>query len=193
MPRNYLCRPRPRAFTPRAGSHKSHAIGAFAVRRYPPEAEYNTGGLARCSALEHTHLLPLALTKLCRADNFRARIPDPSHLPLRTGTATALALSLTLVPYPTRSPGSAASTLPDHSDSRLGYSVHIRPIHPFTQHQSQRHAALSFETATAAAQAAGTRTYARTHDAGTAGLAQPKSIKTPSSYRPFVILRVGPL
>lgn len=54
---------------------------------------------------------------------FRARILDSSHLPLRTATATALALSLTLVHHPTRSPGSAASTLPDHSDSRLGYSV----------------------------------------------------------------------
>lgn len=188
MPRKYLCRPRPRAFTPRAGSHKSHAIGAFAVRRYPPEAEYNTGGLARCSALEHTHLLPLALTKLCRADNFRARIPDPSHLPLRTATAAALALSLTLVPHLIRLAlqdlQQRPSTLPDHSDSRLGYSVctSIRPIHPslYPASEAAPRRALVRNSHRSSAGSRHThlrppaRTHAR-HDAGTAGLAQPKA------------------
>ena len=180
MPRNYLCRPRPRAFTPRAGSHKSHAIGAFAVRRYPPEAEYNTGGLARCSALEHTHLLPLALTTSRREDNFSARPTKSLKLlsPLLTLLSHSLALETHLL-HPTRSPDLQSDSgelapvqraSPGHTDSHP--STHPFTLYPAPAKQKQRHAGLSFETATTAAVlAAGTHTHAhaRTHDAGTAG------------------------
>ena len=119
---------------------KSHAIGAFAVRRYPPEAEYNTGGLARCSALEHTHLLPLALTTSRREDNFSAR-PTKS-LDIATATIT---ITLTLARHTTRLSRSAALR------PGVGISVH----HPFS------HDAHSFKTATTATAAAGTHARRR--------------------------------
>jgi hypothetical protein len=72
------------------------------VRRYPPEAEYNTGGLARCSALEHTtcclSLLPTSAEQIIFAR------PTKS---LDTATTTTT-ITLTLARHTTRLSRSAA-------------------------------------------------------------------------------------
>ena len=162
MPRNYLCRPRPRAFTPRAGSHKSHAIGAFAVRRYPPEAEYNTGGLARCSALEHTTCC-LSPSPTSAEQIIFAR-PTKS-LDIATATTT-IALSplcgTRLVSPDLQHSGSLRPGVGTSSAERSHSSLSKQPVQPPQQPE-------------------------RTHDAGTASLAHPPE-SIPSSYRPKLVI-----
>jgi hypothetical protein len=83
------------------------------------------------------HLLPLALTNFRRADNFLRAQQRHCHCHHYYRT-------LTLATLPTRL--SRICRTPDHRSQRPGVTTSVH--HPFTQ----RHAALSFETATAAGQ-----------------------------------------
>lgn len=192
MPRNYLSSSAPEhslhgrpAFLS-SPQEKSHAIGAFAVRRYPPEAEYNTGGLARCSALEHTHLLPLALTTSRREHNFSARPTKSLKLlsPLLTLLSHSLALETHLL-HPTRSPD-LQSDSGEHAPVQRASPGHTA-IHPYIPLSSTSKAkaaprrALFRNSHRSSSRHARTHAHARTHDAGTAGR-RTRSLARPNRF-----------